>query len=299
MGVVLANQVGRGRCRDNAAQANDDAGDPIGGGHRENGLDRRVVVISAITSEHEGGAREARVRVEHRLDEILQVIRLLEALHFFPEPGGTRALIVKRLGGDRTDGCGHVRIPVKRVGDWDTENARDARHVNRLHRRQRRGHSGFMDLANPKTLLRLGRPESFSGLMNLVDENYQRFQRLAPDYPLPFDTAVSRSESDFDLYLTVLERCRYTTTVHLTYRFSASENTWRADPDVTLRLYHDAGVAEVVDSCRSRCDFLQDIDPQVGGWLQRQHARNLMVYKWLGYLLQHGHGFAMAARPRT
>jgi len=23
-----------------------------------------------------------------------------------------------------------------------------------------------------------------------------------------------------------------------------------------------------------------------------------MVYKWLGYLLRHGHGFAMAARPR-
>lgn len=178
------------------------------------------------------------------------------------------------------------------------EHARGVAHVNRLHRRRRHGHSDRMDLANPKTLLRLGRPESFSGLMNLVDENYQRFQRLVPDHPLPFDHAVSRSESDFDLHLTVLERCRYTTTVHLTYWFDAESGERRADPDVTLRLYHDAGVAEVVDSCRSRCDFLRDIDPEVGGWLQRQHARNLMVYKWLGYLLRHGHGFAMAARPR-
>lgn len=170
--------------------------------------------------------------------------------------------------------------------------------VKRLHGHQGHGHSGFMELANPKRLLRLGRPDSFSGLMNLVDENYSRFQRLVPDHPLPYETAVSRSESDFELHLTVLERCRYTTTVHLTYWFDTRSGERRADPDVRLRLYHDAGVAEVVDSCRSRCDFLRDIDPEIGGWLQRQHARNLLVYKWLGYLLEQGHGFAMAARPR-
>ena len=34
-------------------------------------------------------------------------------------------------------------------------------------------------------------------------------------------------------------------------------------------------------------------------FLDDQWARNHMLAKWLEYLLEHGHGYAVAARPRN
>lgn len=147
-------------------------------------------------------------------------------------------------------------------------------------------------------LTRLGRPGSFSGLMNLYENNYLRLAQLIPEIRVPVDQAVSRSTDDLDLHLRVIERTAYTTTLHLTYWFDDADGR-RADPSLTVRIYHDAHMAESIDSVRSRCDFLADIDPTVGGWLQRQYARNQLLNKWLSYLLDHGHGFAMAHRPRA
>ena len=155
-----------------------------------------------------------------------------------------------------------------------------------------------MKLSMPEKLLRVGQRGRLSGLMNLHESNYVRLLQLIPDRDIPFEAAVSRCADDADLHLRVLERCRYTTTVHLTYWFEQREG-WRADPDLTVRIYRDAGVAETVDSCRSRCAFLADIDPTVGGWMERQYNRNLMLNKWLDYCLAKGHGFVMAARPRN
>ena len=150
-------------------------------------------------------------------------------------------------------------------------------------------------------LIDLGRPGTLSGLMNLFEANYRQLLQLIPDLDfkpgqqLPFKQAVSKSGTDFDLHLRVLQHTRYTATLHLTYWL---DNGQTADPDLTVRIYNDAALAETVDGVRSRCAALRNIDPEQGGWNQRQYARNLMLSKWLEYLLENGHGFAMAARPR-
>lgn len=159
-----------------------------------------------------------------------------------------------------------------------------------------------MSTAVNDKLIDLGRPGTLSGLMNLFESNYSQLLQLIPDLDfkpgqgLPFQQAVSRSSDDFDLHLCVLEHTRYTVTLNLTYWL---DNGQTADPDLTVRVYNDAALAETVDGVKSRCAALRDIDPEHGGWNERQYARNLMLSKWLGYLLEHGHGFAMAARPRA
>ena len=147
-------------------------------------------------------------------------------------------------------------------------------------------------------VLRLGQPRSFSGLMSLYESNYQRLARLVPEIDFPFDEAVSRTQLDADLHLRVLERCKYTTDIHLTYWFHDGRCS-AAEPDVLVRVYQDAGLAEAL-----RCGpDLPGIDPkgldlESGSHLQRRWARNLLLNKWLAFCLTHGHGFATADRPR-
>lgn len=145
--------------------------------------------------------------------------------------------------------------------------------------------------------LAAAQPRSFSGLMALYESNFRRFERLAPELDLPFEQARSNGE-DGMLYLCVIERCRYTTTVHLTYWFGEGERA-RPDPDLTLRLYRDAQLAEAVHyDARSRYVSLAggpDIDAAVLG---TQWPRNLLLNKWLAYCLARGHGFGTANRPR-
>lgn len=145
---------------------------------------------------------------------------------------------------------------------------------------------------------RWARPRSFAGLMALYESNYRRLQRLLPELELPFEQAVSRASGDRDLHLRVLERCPYTLTLHLTYWFEDGEAR-RADPDLAVRVYRDAELAEAIrcDS-HSRYAALAGIDLEEGRVVTEQWERNLLLNKWLAFCLQQGHGFGMAHRPR-
>ena len=57
-------------------------------------------MIAAIAADHQRGPAQAFERVEHRLHEVLQVVRLLEDLDFLAQAGGARALILERGRGD-------------------------------------------------------------------------------------------------------------------------------------------------------------------------------------------------------
>ncbi len=126
----------------------------------------------------------------------------------------------------------------------------------------------------------LGRPRSFAGLMNLWESNFQRMQRLLPELNLNVDSARSLSQSDSPLYLHILERNPYTLTLMLTYRLADHTET----PQLRVRVYRDAGVAQAMDA--EPASFGENLD--------RQWERNLLLNKWLDYCLEHGHGFALA-----
>ena len=145
--------------------------------------------------------------------------------------------------------------------------------------------------------LQAAQPRSFTGLMGLYESNYRRFERLAPEIELPFDSARSRGE-DATLYLDVIERCRYTTTVNLTYWFGEGDNA-HPDPNLRLRIYRDAQLAEAI-YCDRRSRYaalagVPDIDEAV---LASQWPRNMLLNKWLAYCLSRGHSFGGAHRPR-
>jgi len=156
-----------------------------------------------------------------------------------------------------------------------------------------------MSFRTPVRTIRLAPARTFPGLMALYESNYRRFERLAPEVDLPFDAAVSNSELDRPLHLRVLERCRYTTTVHLTYWFDEEEDL-RPDPDLRIRLYRDAQLAEAVHcDIHSRYAAMAGNELAGGAALNEQWPRNLLLNKWLAFCLMNGHGFAAANRPRN
>lgn len=136
--------------------------------------------------------------------------------------------------------------------------------------------------------------------MELYERNFRLVERLVPELELPFDDARSLSGSDLPLQLKVLERGRYTTAFRLTYEFADAERGQTLAPDLSVRVYRDARLAEAL-SCPARPAWLADDEssPEALRYLDSQWDRNLFLHKWLQYLLDHGHGFGLAGRPRA
>lgn len=142
------------------------------------------------------------------------------------------------------------------------------------------------------------RPVRISALLELYECNFRLIERLVPELDLPFDDAHSRSGTDLPLRLTVVERGRYTAVFRLTYEFSEGSGQTLA-PDLSVRVYRDARLAEAL-TCPARPPWRAggEGDPEALQYLDQQWDRNLLLHKWLHYLLEHGHGFGMAGRPR-
>ncbi len=136
-------------------------------------------------------------------------------------------------------------------------------------------------------------PRTLASLMELQDSSFRRLLRLAPQLRQMRGEFVSRVAGSLDLHLSVVERFKYTTTVVLTYEFAAGAESL-VEPNVTIRLYHDARLAEVVSDarrhrartphpCRRRGRFPSE--------LERKWEQTRFLQKWLGYCLRQGHLF--------
>jgi hypothetical protein len=81
--------------------------------------------------------------------------------------------------------------------------------------------------------------------------------------------------------------------MRLTYLFP-EEGGLVADPDLAVRLYLDARVAEVAGWADfHRHDRLSRLAREYGRELDRRWARNMVLSKWLDYLLDNGHSYAV------
>ena len=130
--------------------------------------------------------------------------------------------------------------------------------------------------------------------MALYESNYARFYELLPRRSM-IRTAgqelVSSAPGDCDLYVNVLEVTTFTTTLNMTYIFSESDEEI-ADPDLLVRMYHDAGLAEAMACRRTHIhEALLPFDTQAGEELGRRWARNMMFNKWLEYCMDRRHRF--------
>ena len=128
----------------------------------------------------------------------------------------------------------------------------------------------------------------FVGLMDMYENNFIRFKKLVGDIKLLEDDAISRVFGCLDLYLTVNERCKYTTTVTLTYAFKDGVQL-AFEPNLKLRIYHDANLIEVISGHLKHGK--QRLDHVPADALKLKWKLNRFLYKWLGYCLHLGHHF--------
>jgi hypothetical protein len=138
------------------------------------------------------------------------------------------------------------------------------------------------------------RARDLPALMELYELNYIQLRQLVPDLDAVQDHSMSTVKGTLNLHLTVRERCRYTTTLHLTYQFADNGDSFPA-PDVVVRMYHDAQVAEVISrgGRRSRRDAEYDRFRNQYS-IEIKWQANRFLHKWLGYCLRHGHAFSPA-----
>jgi hypothetical protein len=135
------------------------------------------------------------------------------------------------------------------------------------------------------------RPVSFVSLMTLYESNYIRLRGLMGDVRSLGGRVVSRVPSDCDLHLEVVEHSPYTSVLRLTYFFDDAPGPV-ADPDLEVRVYHDARLAEA-----SRCarwvkhPGLESIRSGLSVALGERWLRNMLLNKWLDYCIDRGHRF--------
>lgn len=136
------------------------------------------------------------------------------------------------------------------------------------------------------------KPGSFTGLMTMYESNHLKLEQLLGT-TRPLENLISRVSGDCDLHLRTVRREPYTTTLKLTYWFDdETGQTVVPDPDLTVRVYHDACLAEGVGGQRfHRHPLLKCLALQHAVELDRRWRVNIMFNKWLDYLLDIGHGF--------
>lgn len=141
-------------------------------------------------------------------------------------------------------------------------------------------------LLSPETILK---PKSFIGLMALYDSNYLRLKQLIPELDRLDGYYRSRVAGDCDLHIEIIERSRYTISLSLSYFFN--ENGVRvADPDMKVKVYLDGQMAESTGfSGEHRHAAFRRLTRMHRAELDTRWRRNIILNKWLEYLMDQGH----------
>jgi hypothetical protein len=141
----------------------------------------------------------------------------------------------------------------------------------------------------PQTIVK---PRSFVGLMLLYESNFLRLRQLVPELDRLDGYYQSRVAGDCDLHLEILDRSKYTITLSLSY-FFMEEGVRIADPDMKVRVYLDGHLAEAMrlggPGNRCRHAELRRLTRKHSAELSARWRRNIVLNKWLEYLMHQGH----------
>ena len=125
----------------------------------------------------------------------------------------------------------------------------------------------------------------------LGDGNYLRLLKLLPQ-ELDGEVAefqLSAGEQYFGrVRIKLIEACKYTDTVYLEQVHNAGK--WLNNPQMTVRLYHDVGMAEVI-SCRHH-RRIQGVNDYPNRFMHHPDEKiqvNAFLAEWLDYCLKFGH----------
>jgi len=125
--------------------------------------------------------------------------------------------------------------------------------------------------------------------MALYESNFLRLQQLVPDLVRLDGYYRSTASNDCNLHLEIIERSRYTMTLSLSY-FFVEDDVRIADPDMKIRVYLDGQLAEAMSFAGApRHQALRRISVAQGRELGIRWHRNIVLNKWLDYLMEQGH----------
>ena len=138
----------------------------------------------------------------------------------------------------------------------------------------------------PQTLVK---PKSFVGLMALYESNFVRLKHLIPELDRLDGYYKSRVAGDCDLHVEIIERSRYTITLSLSY-FFFENNVRIVEPDMKVRAYLDGQLAEAMHyGSGYRHPALRRFSREHRQVLDQRWRRNILLNKWLDYLMEQGH----------
>lgn len=145
----------------------------------------------------------------------------------------------------------------------------------------------------------------YADLKRLTEVNYNLLLKLIPDIQRVRRPVCSTVTGCADIHLRLIEHTPYTTTVALTHYFWAGAAPIAA-PDVHIRMYHDAKVAEAVPgSDGSTPAHARLYTPNKAPDPLLKWQLNHFLEKWLRYCLSSGHRLLIDeiedgdAHPRT
>jgi hypothetical protein len=128
--------------------------------------------------------------------------------------------------------------------------------------------------------------------MELYETNYIRMMCLCPGLHGLTHNLVSSVDGALDLHLQLLERSKYTTTILLTYYIKDDLGRLKPEPNLVIRIYHDARQAEVLSrSYRRVRREIEASNSQGSPELNNKWILNRFLYKWLGYCRFQDHSF--------
>lgn len=140
-------------------------------------------------------------------------------------------------------------------------------------------------------------PVDFVSLMDMYEDNYIKLRKLIPNVALITTPQISESAGHLNLHLKITERSKFTTTLILSYCFSAdgscdnADGKSRMEPNLKIRIYHDAGLAEVMSGKLHHGRLVLDHLPSDA--LKEKWQLNRFLGKWLKYCLRQNHSFAV------
>ncbi|VAW59716.1 hypothetical protein MNBD_GAMMA08-1174 [hydrothermal vent metagenome] len=131
-------------------------------------------------------------------------------------------------------------------------------------------------------------PVDFVSLMDMYEDNYMKLRKLIPELDKIKTSAISTSAGHLNLHLEIVERSKFTSTLRLSYCFTEQGET-RLEPNLKIRIYHDAGLAEVMSGKLHHGKLVLDHLPADA--LKQKWQLNRFLSKWLKYCLRQNHGF--------
>jgi len=122
----------------------------------------------------------------------------------------------------------------------------------------------------------------------MYEDNFIKLRKLIPHLNEIEQSAMSISPGHMNLYLKIVERSKFTTTLRLSYHFSKNSKI-RLEPNLKIRIYHDAGLAEVMSGKLHHGRLVLDHLPADA--LKQKWQLNRFLNKWLKYCLRQKHRF--------